>query len=108
MLLAMLMLVMVTLVMMVVFTTMQLKVGKLPFGDLPIFSHSTPELLCSWVTNHCWKFVIVPSASSCTYAVYWTFPVEHKLTPSHSTGYEPRALLGSVVLRVPLPLSHPS
>ena len=56
----------------------------------------------------CWKFVIAPSTSSCTYAVYWTFPVEHELAPSHSTGYEPRALLGSVVLQVPLPLSHPS
>ncbi len=56
----------------------------------------------------CWKFVVVPSASSCTYAVYQTFLVEHELAPSCSTGYEPRALLGSVVLQVPLPLSHPS
>jgi len=55
--------------------------------------------------QNCWKYIVAPSAPSCIYAVCRAFPVEHKLAPSHSTGYEPRAFLGSVVLWVPFPLS---
>src|SRR5260221_3308353 len=37
------------------------------------------------VKGVCWKFFVAPSASSCTYTVYQTFPVEHELAPSCST-----------------------
>src|SRR5258708_39435160 len=49
----------------------------------PFFCVADDDALVEGV---CWKFVIAPSTSSCTYAVYQTFPVEHELTPSHSTG----------------------
>src|SRR5258707_14363850 len=48
----------------------------------PFFCVADDDALVEGV---CWKFVIAPSASSCTYAVYRTFPVEHELTPSRST-----------------------
>src|SRR5258708_8759919 len=37
------------------------------------------------VKGVCWKFVLAPSSSSCTYTLYQTFPLEHKLAPSCST-----------------------
>ena len=48
----------------------------------PFFCVADDDALVEGV---CWKFVVAPSASSCTYAVYRTFPVEHELAPSRST-----------------------